>query len=149
MVITPESSSKVSMNLNMMVGQAACQPLCRYTQSTLAASCVCWIVPIVTCDYRVKRTCGCSSLKCTWSVSWLTGGRGASHHHPCQTKCKNRPLPNLHLVFPIRLVSVHCCFFAFFEVFSGDFGFLYSRSIPDLLLFLNYFLSVSQWAPFS
>jgi len=40
-------------------------------------------------------------------------------------------------------------FFAFFGVFSGDFGYLYSRSIPDLLLFLNYFLSASQWASFS
>jgi len=43
------------------------------------------------------------------------------------------------------LVSVDCCFFfAFFEVFSRDFGFLYCRLIPDLLLFLNYFMSVSQ-----
>jgi len=25
----------------------------------------------------------------------------------------------------------------------------YGRSIPDFLLFLNYFLSVGQWAPFS
>ena len=32
---------RVSMNLNMTVGQAACQSLCRYTQSPLAASCVC------------------------------------------------------------------------------------------------------------
>jgi len=32
---------------------------------------------------------------------------------------------------------------------SGDFGFLYSRSIPDLLSFLKYFLIVSQWGPFS
>jgi len=40
-------------------------------------------------------------------------------------------------------------FFAFFGVFSGDFGFLYSHAKPDLLLFLNYFLSVGQWAPFS
>ena len=40
-------------------------------------------------------------------------------------------------------------FFALFGVFSGDFGFLYSCSIPGLLLFLNYFLSVSQWAPFT
>jgi len=46
------------------------------------------------------------------------------------------------------LISVNC-FFSFFKVLSGDFGFLYSRSIPDLLLFLNYFLRVSQWAPFS
>jgi len=28
-------------------------------------------------------------------------------------------------------------------VFSAYFGFVYSRSKPDLLLFLNYFLSVS------
>jgi len=33
----------------MTVGQAVCQLLCRYTQSTLAASCVCWIVPIAAC----------------------------------------------------------------------------------------------------
>jgi len=48
------------------------------------------------------------------------------------------------LVFTILLVSVDCCFLTFFGVFSGDSGFLYSRSIPDLLLFLNYFLIVSQ-----
>jgi len=40
-------------------------------------------------------------------------------------------------------------FFAFSGVFSGDFGFLYSCSIPGLLLFLNYFLIVRQWAPFT
>jgi len=51
------------------------------------------------------------------------------------------------LVLTILLASVDC-FFAFLGVFFGDFGFLYSRSIPDLLLFLNYFLSVSQWALF-
>jgi len=49
------------MNLNMTVGQAACQLLCRYTQSMLAAFCVCWIVPIVTC-YSIKRTFGWSCL---------------------------------------------------------------------------------------
>jgi len=38
----------------MTLGQAACQLLCRYTQSTLASYCVCWIVPIVTCDYQKK-----------------------------------------------------------------------------------------------
>jgi len=32
---------RVSMNLNMTAGQATYQILCRYTQSTLAASCVC------------------------------------------------------------------------------------------------------------
>jgi len=55
---------RVSMNLNTTIGQAACQLLCRCTQRTLAASCVCWIVPTVTCDF-IKRTCGCSCLQCT------------------------------------------------------------------------------------
>jgi len=38
---------RVAMNLNMTVSQVACRLLCRYTQSTLVVSCVCWIVPIV------------------------------------------------------------------------------------------------------
>jgi len=59
---------RVSMNLSMTVGQATCHILCRYTQSTLAASCVCWIVPIATFD-SIKRTCGCLCLKCTCSVA--------------------------------------------------------------------------------
>jgi len=50
-VITSESSNEFPY-LNMMVGQAACQLLRRYTQSTLAASCVCWTVPTVTSDYK-------------------------------------------------------------------------------------------------
>jgi len=48
------------MNLSMTVGQA-CQLLCRYAQSTLAASCVHWIISIVTCG-SIKRSCGCSCL---------------------------------------------------------------------------------------
>jgi len=52
------------MNLNMTVGQATCRVLCRYTQCTLAASCICWIVPIVTYESG-ERTCDCSCLKCT------------------------------------------------------------------------------------
>ena len=35
-------------------------------QRTLAASCVCWIVPIVALESG-ERTCGCSCLKCTSS----------------------------------------------------------------------------------
>jgi len=37
------------MILNMTVSQAACRLLCPYTPCTFAASCFCWIVPIVTC----------------------------------------------------------------------------------------------------
>jgi len=56
---------QISTNLSMTVGQAACRLLCRYTQSTLAASCICWIVRIVTSESG-KGTCGCSCLKCIW-----------------------------------------------------------------------------------
>jgi len=68
---------------------------------------------------------------------------------PAKLIVKTGPQPNLYFGNYSILVSIDCCFFAFFGVFSGDFVFLYSRSIPDLLLFLNYFLSVSRWAPFS
>jgi len=42
------------MNTNMTVGQTACQLLWRCNLRTLAASCFCKIVPIVTCDYQKK-----------------------------------------------------------------------------------------------
>jgi len=38
-----------------------------YTQSTLATSCACWIVPIVVCKPG-EKTCGWSYFICTWSV---------------------------------------------------------------------------------
>jgi len=59
---------QVSMNLNITVGQAACRLLCWYTQRTLVASCVCWIVRICTSESG-KRICGCLCLKCTWKVA--------------------------------------------------------------------------------
>ena len=52
------------MNLNVTVGHVAYRLLCRYTQCTLAASCIHWIVSIVACESD-ERTCDCSSLK--WS----------------------------------------------------------------------------------
>jgi len=61
---------------------------------------------------------------------------------PAKLNVKTEPRLACSLVFTILLVSVDCCFFAFFGVFSSDFGLLYRRSKPDFLLFLNYFLSV-------
>jgi len=62
---------------------------------------------------------------------------------------KTGPLASLYFGIYHSFGFSRLLFFAFFGVFSGDFGFLYSRSIPDFLLFLNYFLSVSRWATFS
>jgi len=68
---------------------------------------------------------------------------------PAKRNEKQGPYPACILVFAILLISINCCFFAFFGLFSSDFGILYSRSIPNLLLFLHYFLGVGQWALFS
>jgi len=56
---------------------------------------------------------------------------------PAKRNVKTGPYLACILVFAILLISADCCFFAFFGLFSSDFGFLYSRSIPDLLLFLH------------
>jgi len=57
-VVNARVFQRISMNLNVTVDQAACPLLCRYTQWTLAAPCICWIVPIVTYESG-ERTCDC------------------------------------------------------------------------------------------
>jgi len=68
------------------------------------------------------------------------------HRSPAKRNIKTGPLPSLYFgicySFDFRRLL-------FFGLFSSNFGFLYGRSIPNLLLFLHYFLSVGQWAPFS
>jgi len=68
---------------------------------------------------------------------------------PAKLNVKTEHLPSLYFGIYYSFGFSRLLFFAFFGVFSSDFGFLYSRSIAGLLLFLNYFLSVSQWATFS
>jgi len=128
----------IRVNLNMTVGQAACQLLCRDTHSTLAASCVCWIVPIATCTL---------SKELVAVHVWNAPGQWHNWRTPPLAKLnvKTGPLPSLYFGIYYSFGFSRLLFF----VFSGDFGFLYSCSIPGLLLFLNFFLSVSQWAPFS
>jgi len=81
-------------------------------------------------------------------VAELTGGSGTAPP-PAKRNVKTRPLPSLYFGICYSFDFSRLLFFAFFGVFSSDFGFLYSRSIPNLLLFLHCFLSVGQWAPFS
>jgi len=79
-------------------------------------------------------------------ISGITDGWQECEPPPCQVKnVKSGPLPSLYFGIYYYFVFSRLLFF----VFSGDFGFLLSRSISDLLLFLNYFMSVSQWVPFS
>jgi len=69
--------------------------------------------------------------------------------HPATINVKTGPPPGLYFSIYYSFGFSRLLLFAFFGMFSGDFGFMYIQLIPDLLLFLNYFLSVSQWAPFS
>ena len=142
MVITPESSNEFPW---IPVWRFSSRMPAIVSIHSKHAGCVCWIVPIVTFD-SIKRTCGC--LFEMHLISGITDGC-EPHRPPAKRNVKTRPLPSCILVFAILLISVDCCFFAFFGVFSSDFGFLYSRSIPNLLFFLHYFLSVGQWVPFS
>ena len=83
-------------------------------------------------------------------ISGITDGWLGCEPPPSpKLNAKTGPLLSLYFGTYYSFGFNRLLFFAFFGVFSGDFGFLFSRSIPDLLLFLNYFLSVSQWAPFS
>jgi len=112
---------RVSMNFSITVGKAACHLLCRYTQSMLAASCVCWIVPIVTFD-SIKRTCGCY----VWNApdQWQNCRVAAEPHRPpAKRNVKTGPLPSLYFGFAILLISVDCCFLRFSECFPVISGF--------------------------
>ena len=132
----------IQVNLNMTVGQVACQLLCRYIHSTLAAS-------AFAESYRFRRVTLLKELVAVhvWNApdqwhNWQTAPLA-------KLNVKTRPLHSLYFGICYSFGFSRLLFFAFFGVFSGDFVFLYSCSIPGLLLFLNYFLSVSQWAPFS
>jgi len=92
--------------------------------------------------YSIKRTCGCSC-----EMHLISGI--IDEPPPAKLNVKTRPLRSLYFGIYYSFGFRRLLFFAIFWVFSGDFGFLYSCSIPGLLLFLNYFLSVGQLAPFS
>jgi len=51
------------------------------------------------------------------------------------------------MVFAIILISVDRCFFAFFGLFSSDFGFLYSRSIQNFYCFFTIFRVLASGLP--
>jgi len=65
-------------------------------------------------------------------VSDITNGwQGCEPPSPAKLNVKAGPLPSLYFGICYFFDFSILLFFAFFGVFSGDFGFLYSRSIPD------------------
>jgi len=114
-----------------------------------------WIRPAFAESYRLWRVILSKELVAVhvWNApgqwhNWrVTRVRATTT--PVKLNVKSWPLPSLYFGIYYSFGSVDCCFFAFFGVFSGEFGFLCRCSIPDFLLFLNYFLNVSQWPLFS
>jgi len=95
-----------------------------------------WLRPAVGESYRLWRVTLSKKLVAVhvWNApdQWhnCRGAGVRATTTPVKLNVETGPLPSLHLVFrpTILLVSVDCCFFAFFAVVSGDFVFLYSRS---------------------
>jgi len=132
------------MYINMTFGQATCQLFCRYSQSTLAVSCVCWIVPTVTCD-SIKKTCGCSCLKCTdlWHNWWVAGVLTAL---PPKLNVKTGLLPSLYFGIYYSFRFSTCCLLRFSECFLVISGFWIA--VKNRICY-SFSIVVSQWAPFS
>jgi len=137
-VITLESSNEfpwISIRRLVKPHTNYCVDILR---STLAVSYVCWIVPIVM-HYSIIKLVAVHVWNAPdpWHNWRLAGVRIAP---PCQAKCKTGPwpLPSFYFGIYYSFDFSRLLFISFFGMFSGDFGFLYSRSIPDLLLFLNY-----------
>jgi len=144
-VITPEFSNEFPwISVWRLV-----KPYANYSVDILKAH---WLRPTFAESYRLLRLTLSEELVDVygWNApdqwhNWPVAGM-RNEPPPCQTKWKTGLQPS---AFAILLISIECCLFAFHRLFSSDFGFLCSRSIPNLLLFLHYFLGVGQRALFS
>jgi len=146
-VITPESSNEFPWTSTWRLFK----PHATYCVDILKAR---WLRPAFAESYRLLCVTPSKELVAVhiWNApdqwhNWQVAGVRTTL--PPNLNVKTRPLPSLYFAIYYSFDFDRWLFFAFFGVFSGIFRFLYSRSITDLLLSLNYFLSVSQWAPFS
>jgi len=142
-VITPKSSNELpQISIWRLV-----KPHANYCVDILKAR---WLGPAFAESYRFLRVALSKELVAVhiWDApdhwhNWRVAGVRSAP--PTKTNVNAGPLSSLYFGIYCYLVSVDWCFVAFFAVFSDDFVF-FIPSIPDLLLFLEYFLSVSQWA---
>ena len=145
-MITPESSNECPCE--WISRWRLVKPHANYCVDMLTAR---WLRPAFAESYRLRRVTLSKELVAVhvsnapdqWH-NWRTTPPPLA-----KLNVKTGPLPSLYFVIYYSFGFSRLLFFAFFGVFSGDFGFLYSCSITGLLLFLNYYLSVSQWAPFT
>ena len=115
-----------------------------------------WLRPAFAESYRLLRVTLSKELVAVhvWNApdqwhNWQVAGVRTAASTTAKLNAKTGPLPSLYFGIYYSFGFSRLLPFAFFGVFSGDFGFLFCRSIPDLLVFLYYFLNVSQWAPLS
>ena len=137
---------RVSMNLNMTVGQAACQLLCRYTQEH--TDCILRLLNRTDCDVWL---CPKNLWLFIYEMHLITGitdgWLGCEVPPLTKLNVNAGPLSSLYFGIYCSFDFSRLLFFAFSECFPVISGFVYPfKKLPDLLLFLKYFLSVSQWA---
>jgi len=143
-VITPESSNEFPyewISIWWLV-----KPHANYCVDILTAR---WLRPAFAESYRLRRVTLPKELVAVhvWNApdqwhNWRTAPAPLA-----KLNIKTGSLRSLYFGIYYSFGFSRLLFFAFFGVFSGDFGFLYSCSMPGLLLFLNYFLSVSSGLP--
>ena len=135
-MITPESSNEFPW----IAVWRLVKPNAIYCVDILKAH---WLRPAFAESYRLLRLTLSKELVDVMFemhlISGITDGwQGCeTHRPPAKRNVKTRPLPCLYFGICYSFDFSRLLFFAFFGLFSSDFGFLYSRSIPDLVLFLS------------
>jgi len=111
-----------------------------------------WLRPAFAESYRFWRVALSKELAAVhvWNApdQWHNW-RVAVTITPVKLNVKTGPLPSLYFGIYYSFGFSRLLFFYVFLSVFRRFRVLYSRSIQDLLLLLNYYLSVSQWAPVS
>jgi len=145
-VITPEFSDEFQ-NERISTWRLV-KPHANYCVDILTAR---WLLPAFAESYRLRRVTLWKELVAVhvWNAPHQWHNWWTAPPPLAKLNVKTGPLRSLHFGIYYSFGFSRLLFFAFLGVFSGDFGLMHSCSIPGLLLFFNYFLSVSQWAPFT
>ena len=135
-VITPNSSNEFPYELISI--RRLVKPHANYCVDILKAR---WLRPAFAESYRLRRVSLSKELVAVhvWNApdQWHNWRTAPPPPPLAKLNVKNGPPRSLNFGIYYSFAFIRLLFFAFFGVFSGDFGFLYNRSIPDSLLFLN------------
>ena len=128
-------------------GQAACQLLGRYTQSTLAASCVCWIVGLLIVTLWLYQKNLWLFMFEMHLISGITDWwQGCESPPPVKLNIKNGPLPILYIGIYYSF-GFSRYFFAFSECFPVYSGFCIAVQYQICYCFSTIFWVIASGLP--